>query len=130
MDPRFRGDDGMLEFAHRFGRRYNEKDEAIARLEDEVRNKTQAANDMQAQLDDEKRRRRGIEQENERLLKDLDQTRREAQLEKDGRQMDRTILARLENENAQLRDQSEKAQKNAFIARPPPANTRVFSSPF
>lgn len=93
-----------------------DKDEAITRLEDDVRSKTQSVTQMQAQLEEEKRRRRTIEQENDRLTKDVELAKREVNLEKDSRAMDRTLVTKLESENQQLKEALQKAEKNALVA--------------
>src|SRR5262249_608638 len=81
-----------------------EKDEIIAKMEDDLRNSTQSSTDLQASMEEEKRRRRGVEQENDRLLKDLEIARREAELEKNATKSERSTVTRLQNEIVQLRE--------------------------
>lgn len=93
-----------------------EKDELLTRLEDEARKRSQESSALQAQLDDEKRRRRALEQENERLLKDVDLARRETGIEKEAREMEKGLYGQLRRENEQLREQLERAQARANVA--------------
>ncbi len=95
----------------------NEKDEQLTRLEDEIRTKAQTSSEAQNQLEEEKRRRRSIEQENERLLKDLELARRETTLEKQTRELDRNVFSRLETENQKLREDLEKTRQQLDAAQ-------------
>ena len=89
----------------------SEKDDAISRLEEDVRTKSQSREDMQRQLDQEKQKRRAIEVENSQLLDKVDISRREFTLEKTTHENDLAKLSHLQDENVRLQQENEKSHR-------------------
>lgn len=92
-----------------------EKESEITRLEDQARSGSQSAKDLQAKLDEAARRAKNLEQDNDRLLREVDLAKRELDLARNDSQRNSRRFEEIEDENRKLREELDRVQKNVQV---------------